>query len=133
MGAIRRQLEDAFWATTDVFLSTFGLGMVFYPLVLTTNELLGAPLTESQVTLFVLVLALGGSYPFVAGDWSLGFLGEYVFVFTASVLGIGLLGAVGIVVSGVELSGSDPLPRAVLFALAYVVSFVLVRQREWIQ
>ncbi|WP_158056625.1 hypothetical protein [Halorussus halophilus] len=132
MGAIRRQLEDTFWATTDVFLATFGLGMLFYPIVLTTNAMLGTPLTDSEVTLFVVILALGGSYPFVAGDWSLGLLGEYIFVFTASALGIGLLAAIGIVVFGIELSGSDPLPRAVLFAMAYFVSFVLVRKRQWL-
>ena len=130
MSATSRGLDELFWATTDTLLAAFGLGVVLFPAVLTGNSVLGTPLDESAVYLIVGVIAVGGSYPFVAGEWSLGSLGEYIFAFTAAVLGFGLTGAIVLIAAGVELSGSHSVPRAAVFAVSYVVASLVVSRRE---
>lgn len=76
------------------------------------------------------VLAVGGAYPVVTGDWSLGQLGEYVFVLFASALGWGLVGVLLILVSGLTLSGSNPAPQAVLWVTASVTAYIIVYRTQ---
>jgi hypothetical protein len=76
------------------------------------------------------VLAIGGAYPIVSGNWSLGQLGEYVFVLFASALGWGLLGMLLILVSGLTFSGSNPVPQAVLWVTASLTAYIIVYRTQ---
>ncbi|MFC5970131.1 hypothetical protein ACFPYI_02190 [Halomarina salina] len=125
-----RESVSTLGATVDVLLAAFGLWLVCWPLAGVANAVAGTPLTESQVSLLVGCVALGGSYPFVAGDWSLGRLGDFVFALAASALALGVLGLFAVLLSGIELSGSDPVPQFVTVACAYVVAAVVVYWRD---
>jgi hypothetical protein len=125
MSALPFQRNSWFDATVDVLLATTVLGVLWYPAISVGNELFGSPLTASNVTLLVGTLALGSAYPFVAGPWSLGRLGEFLFVFVVSVSGLGIFGALVVIVAGLGLSGSDPRPSVLLLAAAYLVAFVV--------
>ena len=124
MSALPFQRNSWLGATVDVLLASATLGVLWYPALSVGNEVLGSPLTASSVTLFAGTLAIGSAYPFVAGPWSLGRLGEFCFVFVIAVFALGVVGAAVVVVSGLELSGSNPLPSAVLLAAAYLVALV---------
>lgn len=123
MPALPSQRNSWLGATVDVLLATAVLGVLWYPALSVGNELLGSPLAASTVTLLVGTLALGSAYPFVAGPWSLGRLGEFCFVFVLAVFALGVLGAAAVVISGVTLSGGDPRPSAVLLGAASLVAF----------
>jgi hypothetical protein len=103
MSALPSGRQSWFGATVDVLLATAVLGVLWYPALST--------------------LALGSAYPFVAGPWSLGRLGEFCFVFVVAVFALGVLGAAVVVVSELALSGGDPRPSAVLLGGAYIVAF----------
>lgn len=121
-------------ATLDVLLSAVGLCLATFPAVVGGNELLGwlgapaFPLPDSAIGLLIGVVALGGAYPFVTGDWSLGRLGDFVLALTACTLAAGLLGMVAILVGGLALSGENPLPQAAAVACGYVGAHLLVRR-----
>ena len=121
-------------ATLDVLLSAVGLCLATFPAVLVGNELLGwaavpgFPLPDSTLRLPIGVVALGGAYPFVTGDWSLGRLGDFVLALTACTLAAGLFGMVAILVGDLALPGGNPLPRAVAVACGYVGAYLLVHR-----
>ncbi|WP_231185389.1 hypothetical protein [Haladaptatus sp. DYF46] len=94
------------------------------------NAVLGSPASASTVNLVIGVLAVGGAYPVVAGDWSLGQLGEYVFVLTASAFGWGLLGMAVILVSGRTFAGSNPIPQATVWAAASLTAYIVVYRTQ---
>ncbi|WP_178918180.1 hypothetical protein [Natronomonas gomsonensis] len=124
MSALPFQRNSWLGATVDVLLASAVLGVLWYPALSVGNELLGSPLTPSSVTLLAGTLAVGSAYPFVAGPWSLGRLGEFCFVFVVAVFALGIVGTAVVVVAGLELSGSDPFPSALLLGAAYLVAFV---------
>lgn len=113
-------------ATLDVILAGIGFVLVLYPMISLGNAVLGSPVTASTVNLIVGVLALGGAYPVVAGDWSLGQLGEYVFVLLASAIGWGVIGMLVVLASGVTLAGSNRVPQAVVWSAAYLTAYIVV-------
>lgn len=123
MSALPSGRQSWFGATVDVLLSTAVLGVLWYPALSVGNELFGSPLAPGTVPFLATTLALGSAYPFVAGPWSLGRLGEFCFVFVVAVFALGVLGAAVVVVSGLALSGGDPRPSAVLLGAAYIVAF----------
>mgnify|MGYP000454067697 FL=1 len=124
MSALPFQRNSWLGATVDVLLASAVLGVLWYPAISVGNELLGSPLAASTVTLLAGTLAIGSTYPFVAGPWSLGRLGEFLFAFVVAVFAFGIVGAAVVVVAGLELSGSNPLPSAVLLGAAYLAAFV---------
>ena len=130
MDTVEHNIKGWVWATVDVLLAVFGLTIVLYPAVSLGNAVVAEPLAEPYVNLIVGILALGGAYPFVAGDWSLGHLGDYIFVLTVTVLGIGVVIMGSLVVAGIELPGSNPVPQAVLFGLSSTVAYFLVYHRQ---
>src|SRR6056297_1612264 len=109
-------------ATSDVLLMIVGLGIILAPAVSTINSLLGAPFPNQTVNLTIGVLAVGGSYLFVAGGWSLGSFGEFVFAFVGCSIAAGVFIFVVIVLIGLEISGSNPLPQTIMFAVAFLVA-----------
>ncbi|QHS16162.1 hypothetical protein GWK26_02785 [haloarchaeon 3A1-DGR] len=113
-------------ATLDLLLGLIGLAIVLHPLISLWNTVLGFPVSPATVSLIVGVLAFGGAYPIVAGDWSLGRLGEYVVVLFASVLAWGLLGMVAILVSNVTIQGNNAAPQAIVWTAASLTAYLLV-------
>ncbi|SEH53948.1 hypothetical protein SAMN05192561_105121 [Halopenitus malekzadehii] len=126
MATAERGLGSWLSATLDLLLSVLGFILVWYPMVSLGNAVLGFPVSTSTSNLLVGVLALGGSYPIVAGDWSLGQLGEYIFVLIASAIGWGLIGMIAILASGVSFSGSNPAPQAAVWVAAYLTAYIVV-------
>ncbi|MFC7045184.1 hypothetical protein ACFQH6_06965 [Halobacteriaceae archaeon GCM10025711] len=118
-------LRSVVGATVDVSLAVAALAVVCYPAVSVGNALLGAPLDDATVRLAVGVVALGGAYPFVAGDWSLGRLGDYVFAFVVAAFAAGVVGAAVVLLFDLDVAGSDPLPQGLLFATAYLVAYLV--------
>ena len=130
MVALERGLGSWVSATVDFLLAVLGFTLALYPLVSLGNAVLGSPHSATTVNLVTSVLAFGGAYPVVAGGWSLGQLGEYVFVLFASALGWGLIGMLVILASGLTLSGSNPVPRAVLWATASLTAYIVVYRTQ---
>ena len=130
MVTLERELGPWVSATVDFLLAVLGFTLALYPLVSLGNAVLGSPHSATTVNLVTSVLAFGGAYPVVAGDWSLGQLGEYVFVLFASVLGWGLVGMLLILVSGLPLSGSNQVPQAVLWATASLTAYIVVYRTQ---
>lgn len=126
MGLESRENDSWTWATVDTLLSFSALVVTWYPAVHYANALAGSPLSESTVGFVGGVLALATAYPFVEGEWSLGDLGEYLFVFLASAVGWGIVGLTVIGPSGVRFSGSDPTPQALVWGLAYLTAYGIV-------
>ncbi|WP_276260461.1 hypothetical protein [Haloglomus litoreum] len=126
MATSERGLDSWLSATLDLLLAVLGFAVVWYPMVSLGNAVLGSPAAPATVDVVVAVLALGGAYPVVAGDWSLGRLGEYVFVLVASAIGWGLVGFLFVFASGMSLSGSDPVPQAAVWLAAYATAYAVV-------
>lgn len=130
MATSERGLDSWLSATLDLLLAVLGFTVVWYPVVSLGNAVLGSPVAPTTVATVVGVLALGGAYPVVAGDWSLGRLGECVFVLVASAIGWGLVGLLFVLASGVSLSGSDRAPQAAVWLAAYATTYVVVYRAE---
>jgi len=120
--------ESGSWAgaTVDTVASVSALAVIWYPALHYANALARSPLTGSTVDFAVTVLAFGSAYPFVAGDFSLGDLGEYLFVLVGAALGWGVVGTIGTVGLDVRFSGANRAPEAVVWGLAYVTTYVVV-------
>jgi hypothetical protein len=116
--------------TADTLLATVGLWVVFAPAVWSLNVLLDDPIPAGAIPALVAVVAVGGSYPFVAGDWSYDRLWSAVAALVGSILLLAILGMVVVVGFGLELSGTDPLPQAVVFVAAYPLAYLLIRRRR---
>ena len=130
MGTAEPEPDSWVSATLDYLLSILGFTLIWYPLLSVGNAALGAPASVQTVNVLVGVLAFGGAYPVVAGDWSIGRLGEYVFVFFASALGWGLVGMVVVLASGVSLSGSSAVPQAVVWVAASLTAYLVVYRSQ---
>jgi hypothetical protein len=104
--------------------------LVLYPMVSLGNAVLGSLVSASMVNLIVCVFALGGAYPVVAGDWSPGRIGEYIFVLIASVITWGLIGMVIVLTSGVSISGSNIVPQAMVWVAAYLTAYFVVYRTQ---
>lgn len=117
-------------ATIDFLLSILGFTLIWYPMVSLGNTVLGSLVSASTINLIVGVLAFGGAYPVVAGDWSLGRIGEYIFVLIASAITWGLVGMVIVLVSGVSISGSNAVPQAIVWAAAYLTAYFVVYRTQ---
>ena len=117
-------------ATFDLLFAAFGLGLLLLPGAVGCNAVFGEPLPRPLVERAVAVVALGGSYPFVAGDWPLRRLGDTLVAFVGGALAAGVIGAVTVIVLGLNLAGSDPRPQFAVVAVGYLVAFLLVHRRE---
>lgn len=130
MAAAERGLDSWLSATLDLLLSVLGFLIVWYPIVLLGNAILGFPVSTSTSHLLIGVLALGGSYPVIAGNWSLGQLGEYIFVLYTSTLGWGLVGMIANLALGVSISGSNLAPQAAVLAVSHLTAYIVVYRTQ---
>jgi len=117
-------------ATTDTVLSGVALVAIWYPLVFYSNALLGTAVGARAVTAAVGVLAVGTAYPFVAGSWSLGDLGEYLFLLFAAAFVWGVVTMAVIGMSGQQFSGAESLPQTIMWGLAYLSAYFVVRRTD---
>lgn len=113
-------------ATVDTVLSVIVLTLIWFPAVSLMNSLAGRPFGGDLVFRVVVVLAVGTAYPFVAGDWSLGDLGEYLFLLFVAALAWGLVVMGVLVILGIELFSPNPLPQATVWFLAYGSTYYVV-------
>lgn len=130
MNTIQPRNDSIFWATVDLLFSFVGVSIALYPVIWIGNALLEFPLADTMVRILVGVLAFGGAYPFVTGDWSLGKLGEFTFAFAGSTVFVGLLLAFGIAALDLQFAGENPAPQAAMFTLSYLLSFIVVKRRH---
>jgi hypothetical protein len=109
-------------ATVDFLLAAVGLYVVVFPgLSVAVALATGASLGAGPAGGVALVVAVGGSYPFVAGDWSYGRLGRFVAALVVTIAAGSLLGLA--VLSRTDLALPDPvLARAAVLAVAYPVA-----------
>lgn len=129
MAAPLSELRSTAGATADVLSAVVALAILVYPAAHLGNALLGSPVPAGTLRLLVGVLALGGAYPFVAGDWSLDALVDAFLAFVAAVVVAGVLGGVVIAALDLGISGGNPTPQAVAVGAAYVVAGLFVRRR----
>lgn len=124
------------WAdpTVDFLLATLGLYLASVPALTVIYALaLDAPLFADPPQLAALVIAAGGSYPFVAGDWSYRRLAVFVIALYVASGAAGLAGLAVLQSLDVPLP-STALARAGALAVAYPVAVAAafrdrVRQR----
>lgn len=109
------------WAEpTGVFLlAALALYAAVFPALSVVYALVtGAPLFAQPPQYAAAVVAVGGTYPFVAGDWSLRRLGIFAVALWVASGAVGLVGLVAI--ARTDLSPpSALLARAVALAVAY--------------
>lgn len=117
-------------ATYDLLLAILGFVIVWYPLLSLGNAILGSPAADATVHLIVCVLAFGGAYPVVAGDWSIGRLSDYAFILITSAIGWGIIGMVSILALDLTISGSNRMPQAIVWGAAYVTAYLVVYRTE---
>jgi hypothetical protein len=110
------------WATATVetvavFLAT---AVILFPGATALGTALGLP--SGVVHVAIQIVAFGATYAFVAGEWSIGTLGEYFFAFLAATsIVLGLTGTVP-TFEGINLSVGDSIVRLGLWCLVYVVA-----------
>jgi hypothetical protein len=121
-------------ATVDVVVAFASLAVVLGLPLVVANEALGTPLASGHVEWAVAVVALGGAYPFVAGDWSLAKLTDFALaaILTsfalAAFVSFGLLGPIA---GG--LPSDSPVSTAVRLAVigaSFAAAAGYVRRRE---
>ncbi|PSP51302.1 hypothetical protein BRC60_03275 [Halobacteriales archaeon QH_1_68_42] len=110
------------YATVDFLIAAVGLFVVVFPalsvvVALATGDPLGAGSAG-------FVVATGGNYPFVAGDWPYGRLERFVAALlvttaTASLLGLAALSRLDVALP------SPVVARAAVLAVAYPVATVV--------
>lgn len=117
--------ESWLGATAETTAVTIVLATIWYPVVATANALAGTPVGGDLVGPALFALALGSAYPFVAGGWSIGDLGEFCFLLLVAGLAWGVVTVTVVAASGAEFTGSDPLPQVALGLPAYAIAYVL--------
>jgi hypothetical protein len=112
-------------ATVDFLIAAVGLFVVVFPaLSVVVTLVTGDPLGAGSAGFVAFVVATGGSYPFVAGDWPYGRLGRFVAALlvttaTASLLGLAALSRLDVALP------SPVVARAAVLAVAYPVATVV--------
>lgn len=108
-------------ATADFLLATLGLYVVLFPGFAVCYALaVGAPIFARPPQVAALVVASGGSYPFVADDWPFHRLFKFAVGLWVASGAVGLLGLA--LVANLDWSLPSPvLARAAVLAVAYPV------------
>ena len=117
-------------ATVDVGFAFLGVAAAVYPTLSLAAALLGSPFLRALVPVLTFVLAFGASYPYVAGGWSLGRLGEFLFVAVAGVLAWGAVVAGVLLVFDVAIVPDDPAPIATAWTLGLATAYAVVYWQE---
>ncbi|AGB15408.1 hypothetical protein Halru_0782 [Halovivax ruber XH-70] len=112
----------------EIPAAVLGCGILLAPLVVYTNAVLGSPLEQDTVKTILLAVCGVGTVLLVVGVWSLDRLWTYVLVLITTAIGVAALGAGIVLVIDSEIPGSDPAPIAIVWAIAYPITFVLVNR-----
>lgn len=113
---------------TAVASAILGSAILLSPLVIYTNAVLGSPLQQDTVRTVLLASCGVGTVFLVRGYWSLDRLWTYALVLVATAIGVASVGAVIVLVIDIELSGSDPSPLALVWAIAYSITYLVVNR-----
>ncbi|WP_227130700.1 hypothetical protein [Halorubellus salinus] len=117
-------------ATVDFAFAFLGVAAIAYPTLALAGALVGSPTLRALVPVLTFVLAFGASYPYVAGDWSLGRLGEFLFVAVAGSLAWGALVAGVVLALDLATVPGDPAPIATAWTLALATAYAVVYWQE---
>ncbi|SEW30554.1 hypothetical protein [Halobacterium jilantaiense] len=121
-------------ATADVASAVVAIALVVGIPLSIGNGLLGTPLPGRVVGLLVFVVALGGAYPFVAGDWPLAKLTDFALAAVLTWLAVAAFVTFGLLAAGDGGLPSDPPVNAAVrlgtVALSFCVAARYVRHRE---
>lgn len=117
-------------ATVDVAFAFLGVAAIAYPTLALVAALLGSPTLQALVPVLTFVLAFGASYPYVAGGWSLGRLGEFLFVAVVGSLTWGAVVAGVVLALDVATVADDPAPIATVWTLALATAYAVVYWQE---
>jgi hypothetical protein len=126
MGRIAAWLRSLEAATVDTVITVIALLVVLIPTVAAALDLAGGSPDGAPFQLGLLVLALALAFPFVNRVFSPDWLGSYVLAFWGGVLGFGVAGGVVVALSGISLSGENPLWPALLVALGHASALATV-------
>ena len=121
-------------ATADVLSAFLALAVVVGLPLSIGNDLLGNPLSTWIVERVVFVVALGGAYPFVAGDWPLAKLTDFALAAVLTLFALAAFVSFGLLaaVDG-GLPSDSPVSTAVrlaVVAVSFAVGAWYVRHRE---
>ena len=122
-GSIRtaRSWATVTFDTVAVFAAT---AVLLFPVTTALGDAIGLP--SGGVRVIVGIVAFGAAYPFVAGDWSTGRLGEYFFAFVVATLAVlGFVGALSISGS-IGLPLADPMVRVALWCVISLTAYLAV-------
>lgn len=112
----------------DVASAIVGCAILVSPLIVYTNAVLGSPLREDTVRTIVLASCGVGTVFLMLGYWSLDRLWTSVLVLIATAIGTASIGAGIVLTINVEIPGSDPAPVALVWAIAYSITYVVVNR-----
>lgn len=126
MGRIAAWLRSLEEVTVDTGVTVIGLLVVLVPTVAAALDLAGSPPDGAPFRIGLLVFALALALPFVNRVFSPDWLGTYVLAFWGGVLGFGVAGGVFVAVSGITISGENPLWPALLVALGHASALTTV-------
>ncbi|WP_323676752.1 hypothetical protein [Halorubellus sp. PRR65] len=132
METIVDEIRSWLLATADFAFAFLGVAAVAYPTLYLLAALVGSPVLRDLAALAAFVLAFGASYPYVAGDWSLGRLGEFLFVAVAGVLAWGAVVAGVVLALDLATAPDDPASLATTWTLALATAYAVVywQQRQ---
>ncbi|CAM2797671.1 hypothetical protein [Halobacterium salinarum] len=130
----RRRSGGVLAATGDVLSAFLSITVVVGLPLSIVNHLLGSPLSTWVVKSVAFVVALGGAYPFVAGDWPLAKLTDFAVAAVLTWIAVAVFVTVGLLaaVDG-GLPSDPPVNTAVrlgIVALSFCVAALYVRDRE---
>lgn len=126
MTMTKRSGESWIEVTFETSLSIIALFIIWYPMVYFLNEFAGDIFSLSMVINIVFVLSIGGAYPFIAGDWSLGLLGEFAFLLLLTVLAWGMIAFIIIISFSMDVSNHASYSRAIMWLLAYLTTYMMI-------
>lgn len=114
------------WATATVDTVVIFVAMValLFPVTSALGAAVGFP--SGWADAVTGIVAFGATYPFVAGAWSIGTLGEYFFAFVATTLV--LLGTEGVLLATgtVGIPVKDPIVRLGVWCVVYTTAYMAV-------
>lgn len=111
-------------ATVDTVAVFLAAVVILFPVTDALGTVIGLP--SGGIRVVIGVVAFGVTYPVVAGEWSMGTLGEYFFAFVAATFVVlGLAGAVP-TFEAVDLSAGDSIARVGLWCVVHVTAYVAV-------
>lgn len=130
MTATRRRDRPLIRVLYPVTSASVGLVILCLPALALGNALAGSPLDAVSLALLVGTVTVVGTVGLFVGVGSIDRLWDYVLVLVASVVGFGLVGSAVVALVGLDVSGVDPRPQAILWGSAHLNAYLLVYRAD---